>query len=290
MGKKRKKREMKYMSKLLRITPEVREEITREMNEKLNSTQYLNGGLFSFTKAFSRTERATITFTQEAWSKMTMLVQNFSTEVAWHGLTRRGEAPNEYVIYDILVYPQEVTGANVVTDEKLYPDWVNALDDEPFNDLRMQGHSHVNMGVSPSTTDIENQQKIINQLEGEMFYIFMIWNKRYEKYIKILDLKSNLLFETADVDLKTDGNFLEFLAEAQKMVVQKSYAYNFPAKQTKGAGVITTPVTAKDNAGKKGKKTEETKEPKQHKLPADAFDDDGDYYGGYYGRGYYGSY
>lgn len=32
-----------------------------------------------------------------------------------------------------------------------------------------------------------------------MFYIFMIWNKRGEKTVKIYDLRENILFETADV-------------------------------------------------------------------------------------------
>ena len=59
-----------------------------------------------------------IRFTTEAWIKQCSLVQHFNTEIAWHGLVR--PIKDGYEIYDILVYPQEVTGGTVETDQQKY--------------------------------------------------------------------------------------------------------------------------------------------------------------------------
>lgn len=134
------------------------------------------------------------------------------------------ETKNEYYITDILVYPQKVTGATVNTDQEKYEMWLMQHEDEVFNNIRMQGHSHVNMGTTPSGVDETHQAKILEQLEDDMFYIFLIWNKSNSKFIKIYDLKKNILFETTDVSVEVldDGSGIdEFLVDAKKLVEDK---------------------------------------------------------------------
>ena len=41
------------------------------------------------------------------------------------------------------------------------------------------GHSHVNMGTSPSSVDLNHQEEILRMLGDNDFYIFMIWNKSF---------------------------------------------------------------------------------------------------------------
>ena len=69
-----------------------------------------------------------------------------------HGTVLRTENSksdsNEFIVEDIFVYPQEVTGSTVTTDQEAYSKWLYELDDDIFNNLRMQSHSHCNMGVS----------------------------------------------------------------------------------------------------------------------------------------------
>lgn len=192
------------MAKIIKLTPEYIEEIRREFEESLRGIK-LSDGKISYNKSFGTIQRkATVYFTSIAWKKMQALIKECDKEVAWHGVAYRSDDPekDEYLISDIMVYPQEVTGATVTTDQAKYQTWLMSHDDEVFNNIRMQGHSHVNMGTTPSGVDTSLYERILDQLDDSMFYIFLIYNKRNEKTYKIYDLEKNVLFETADVDVK----------------------------------------------------------------------------------------
>lgn len=191
------------MAKIIKITPECLAEIRKDFEDTLSGAK-LSDGKISFSKSFGNIKRdATVFFTNEAWQKMQALIKGFDKEVAWHGLAYRGEeGKDEYFITDILVYPQEVTGATVNTDQEKYQMWLMNHDDDVFNNIRMQGHSHVNMGVTPSGVDNSLYERILEQLDDGMFYIFLIYNKKGDKTFKIYDLAKNILFETGDVTVK----------------------------------------------------------------------------------------
>lgn len=214
------------MSKMIKLTPECLAEIREDFELSLQGAKIADGKI-NYTKSFGYINRkATVYFTEMAWLKMQTLIREFDKEVAWHGIAYRSEdeSKDEYYITDILVYPQEVTGATVNTDQEKYEMWLMTHEDDVFNNIRMQGHSHVNMGTTPSGVDTTHQERILTQLEDDMFYIFMIWNKRGEKTIKIYDLAKNILFDGSDVtvQIKDDGTGMStFLAEAKKMVQDK---------------------------------------------------------------------
>lgn len=262
------------MSKVIKITEQEIEALKHDFEEALNKAK-LSDGKFTFTKNVGEVDRkAKLFYTEKAWLKQDALVREFTDEVAWHGVAkRRGEdEDDEYVIEDILVYPQEVTGATVTTDQEKYQDWLYDHDDEVFNNIRMQGHSHVNMGVTPSRVDLDLYEDFLNSLDDDMFYIFLIWNKKGEKTVKIYDLKKNVLFETKDVDVFVEDEIAglsEFIEESKKQVTRKTVTtpvYNRTQTRT------TAPVKAAMNAtkGKKGKAKSSS-------------------YSGYdYGYGYYG--
>lgn len=222
------------MSKAIKLTDTVIDDLCKDFRGFLSSAKILDGKV-SYTKSFQNNdEKATLFFTETAWIKMVTLINEFDKEVAWHGVAKRGDSKdkNEYIISDIMVYPQEVTGATVNTDQDLYQNWLYSFDDEIFNHIRMQGHSHVNMSTIPSSVDLAHQSSILEQLNSDMFYIFIIMNKRLEKTIKIYDMSKNLLFETSDItiDFIDDGLGLrEFISDAKQMVKDKIYIYK-PAK------------------------------------------------------------
>jgi len=205
----------------------------------------MSDGKISYSKAF-KYEKATaiLWLTPEAYSKTVMLVTGFSDEVAWHGTVARS-GKSEFIIEDIFVYPQEVTGSTVNTDQEAYTEWLYEFDDATFNAIRMQGHSHVNMGVSPSGVDNGHREQILDQLDANMFYIFMIWNKRLETHTLIYDMENNILYEDDDITVKIAGDeSLEaFLADAEKKVQKKSSARGkAPAKSYKKTkGTIKEP-------------------------------------------------
>ena len=217
------------MSKIIKLTDENLDEIRRDFETALHGLK-LSDGKINFTKSFGNIDRkAKLYFTEVAYLKMLTLVREFDKEVAWHGIAhRKDDEADAYVISDILVYPQEVTGSTVNTDQEEYQMWLMNQEDDVFNNIRMQGHSHVNMGTSPSTVDTSLYERILEQLDDDMFYIFLIWNKRNEKTIKIYDLAENVLFETADVTVSVlDGDIrLEaFVGDAKEMVKEKKYTY-----------------------------------------------------------------
>lgn len=217
------------MAKIIKITPECMDEIRKDFEDALSSAK-LSDGKINFTKSFGNIKRdATVYFTELAWLKMQTLIREFDKEVAWHGLAYRGNdsEKDEYFIRDILVYPQEVAAATVNTDQEKYQMWLMNHEDDVFNNIRMQGHSHVNMGVTPSSVDTSLYDRILEQLDDTMFYIFLIYNKRGEKTYKIYDLAKNVLFETSDITVKIldDGTGIEkFLQEAKTMVKDKVYS------------------------------------------------------------------
>lgn len=228
------------MSKIIKMTSQNLDEIRKDFEAALKDVK-LSDGKINFTKTFGSIQRkATLYFTELAYLKMLTLVREFDKEVAWHGIAKRHETEEDaYVISDILVYPQEVTGATVNTDQEKYQMWLMNHEDDVFNNIRMQGHSHVNMGTTPSTVDTSLYERILDQLDDTMFYIFLIWNKRNEKTIKIYDLANNVLFETADVtvSLIEDGTGMEkFLKTAKEMVQDKKYTPTTPTNYGKPYG------------------------------------------------------
>lgn len=154
-----------------------------------------------------------IHFTQAAWKKQCSLIGHFDTEVAWHGLVR--PIDGGYEIYDILVYPQKVTGGTVETDQVQYQTWLMQQPDEIFSTIRYQGHSHVNMQPFPSSVDLNNQRRM--QVPDNDFYIFMIWNKEFYYTARIYD--HGKLIEQNNVDLSYDEDVdQDFIEEVNSMI------------------------------------------------------------------------
>ena len=219
------------MSRPIKLTQELIDECRQDFEKALSLTK-LSDGKLSFTKAFScGDKKAVVYFSTEAWAKMVMLIKEFDKEVAWHGVARRveDESLDEYVIDDIVVYPQEVTGSTVEMDTEKYALWIQEnIEDERFNHIYMQGHSHVNMGTSPSSVDLNHQEEILGMLGNDDFYIFMIWNKSLASTNKIYDLKKNVMFEDKDITVKIVGQnegLDEFIKNAKDMVKSKLYVY-----------------------------------------------------------------
>jgi len=234
------------MAKLIKLTPEVIESMRQDFEKALNSVK-MSDGKFTFSKTLGVVQRkATVYYTEIAWLKMQTLIREFDKEVAWHGIAFRGDDPekDEYIIKDILVYPQEVTGSTVTTDQEKYQTWLMSHDDDVFDNIRMQGHSHVNMAVSPSSVDTTLYEKLLYQLDDTMFYIFLIYNKKGEKTYLIYDMAKNVLFETGDVTVEIidDGSGLsKFLQDAKEKVVTKAYATTAnAANQPKSGGYYGT--------------------------------------------------
>lgn len=255
--------------KPIKLTAEYIEEMKKELLEKLvkelsleSLTKAASDGLkkvkmtdgeFTFKKDFKferkftmkSDRRATITILPDAFSKMQTILMVNDKEVAWHAVTER-VSETEFIVKDVIVYPQEVTSVTVDTDDEEYAKWLIAIGEETFNNLHGQMHSHVNMGVSPSSTDMVHREKIVSQLCDEDYYIFMIWNKSLKWSGAIYDMQSNALYETEDIDVRveyadgtTAGDVIKDLNDKVKTYKPATYkpaAYNGGSYYSYGEG------------------------------------------------------
>lgn len=172
-------------------------------------------------------KKAYMIFSPKAYTKMMYLISANKDEVGWHGFVKR-KKENVFYIYDIEVYPQIVTGATVETDEVEYPNWIGIMaENDSFFDLRFHGHSHVNMSCTPSSTDLNNRNAYLTQFKDnsdkDMFYLFVIMNKRGEHTAEIYDYTNNIVYENDDIfiDVKIDDSYISKWGEETKELVQK---------------------------------------------------------------------
>lgn len=217
------------MSKPIKLTQEIINREIEKFKESILNMKMFDGKITYSSDTFTYgDDEIKIIFSVTAYTKMKALVQNYDTEVAWHGIVERDEDdPHIFRITDILVYPQYVSGGTVNTDQIPYQNWLQK--ELPFgtvNKIRMQGHSHVNFSTTPSGVDLAHQSQIVDMLGDDDYYIFIIWNKRDERTIKVFDLKENTLYENKDIKLLVGDYELDitaFLTDAKTKTKRESY-------------------------------------------------------------------
>lgn len=171
-----------------------------------------------------------------AYLKMVRLIMDFTTEVGWHGICHRdANDPTTYIIEDVMVYPQDVTGSTIKTDVTRMTQWLDQYPDEIFKQIRFHGHSHVNMGVFSSGTDDDLQRDLIGMMRNpEDFYLFFIMNKRLEIFVRLYDNKYGVMYESADTDIfimDETTDIVQFLQDSKAQV--KAVSYTPPANQNR---------------------------------------------------------
>lgn len=228
------------MSKPIKLTPELKQQAVAEFAKTLAEMK-MSDGKVSYSKNFTykNEEKAKILFTPTAYAKMISLLMAFDSEIAWHGVGERMDEKT-FVISDILVYPQTVTGTTVDMDTEKYALWLMENDeDDRFNHIIMQGHSHVKMQTSPSSVDKTHQEEILEQLTDDMYYIFMIWNKRLEHTTKIYDLQNNTMYDDNEIEygiIDEQCDLDAFIKEATNQVIERKYTIGTSGNYNYGGG------------------------------------------------------
>lgn len=229
-------------------------------------------------------EKAVVVFENEAYKKMNALVQVCDKEIGWYGTVKR-EGEKRFVVTDIIMFPQEVTGVTVQTDDAEYTNWSNALSDEVFNSMRFYGHSHVNMGCSPSGVDTDHYKNMIQNCND--FYIFGIFNKNktYNYWLNIYDIENNVLYEKEDIDYRytmaeeemwAEDSIAKYVKERKIYPAASTYSGNSYWNNSKK----NTPATPATQAAQAAKTVQSTSKGKSDAAKKGAWD----YYNGWNNR------
>ena len=210
---------------LINLEP-IKEQIKTKLIEKYNSTTFMNTDVVDIKVDIKELLEAHIAekhliepnifITPGAYVKMRKLVDDTTTEIGWYGTVTKYPGLNEvYVIEDIIVYPQRVTGATCVQDDDKMFEFEMSLTTEQVNHKRFHGHSHVNMGVSPSGVDEQFYQDILSQVND--YFIVTITNKRNEYTVRFYDVANNILYSDLPIRVLEDsGNPLDIWYEEVK--------------------------------------------------------------------------
>lgn len=266
------------MAKYIVPSDDIRAKIREEFEKKLAEAK-LSDSKFTFSTDIGKVDaKATVYFTEEAYLKMITLVYHCSSEIGWQGFAYRLDNPEEngYLVTDIMVYPQIVTGSTVDTDQEKYREWMRGFSIEEFRNVSFQGHSHVDFGATPSGDDDKLYRTFLAQLTKDRFYIFAIFNKKNSHWCEVYDMQKNLHFESSDVEVQVvDGDAYKIRSFYSDAIAKLSKpTYTAPAKTTYGGSYSY-------GFGKGYKKYDNYD---------DSYDPDYDYpYYGYSGAGVYGS-
>lgn len=193
------------MKKTLINLNEQRDKIKDLLLEQLESTTFYDISKIDLKldaskileEAMPDVEDPTIYITPTAYIKMRTLVEETDVEIAWHGVVHK--QGRIFIITDILVYPQKITSVTVESDDDLYPDWCMSLEDDVLNNMRFQGHSHVNMGVTPSGVDEDYYTRLLTQVHD--YYIIMVTNKHEAMTLRLYDVENNILYSDLDLNI-----------------------------------------------------------------------------------------
>lgn len=240
---------------LINLNP-VKEQVKEKLLEKYNETLFMNTtkielklDIEDMLKEYIEQQNIvepTIYITPNAYIKMRMLVDKNDKEIGWYGIVN--EMPGlqaTYIIEDIIVYPQKVTGVTVEQDEDRMFEFEMSLTTEQVNHKRFHGHSHVNMGTSPSGVDESFYQDLLSQVTD--YFIITITNKRNEYTTRFYDVANNILYTDVPIQLiQNDGSlYLDWYETNKEQVKEHTYQAQttkptFPINKSKPKTPIKT--------------------------------------------------
>lgn len=146
----------------------------------------------------------------KALEKMEYYVRHCDKEIGWLGTVQKYNS--QYLVKDVFLFKQQVHSDTCEITADGLSEFATELLSKPdgmdiWNSMKLWGHSHVNMGVTPSAQD-NNQMKVFG--ENSEWFIRLIANKSGEMEFTLYDFTSNLTFENVKwMELKQHSSELE---------------------------------------------------------------------------------
>lgn len=157
-----------------------------------------------------------ITMLPEVYAQMHYLVSanKDNYEIMFFAEVEKQETDSHifYLITKLHIPPQTSNrGTFVTTDDEKYHNWLLSMPRETRQKLRCHIHSHPKMGTSPSGTDVETMNEMVENIDD--FYIRIIVNEKHFAYVDLFDIEDKKKYSFMDlyIDLGTfflvcDGN------------------------------------------------------------------------------------
>jgi len=155
----------------------------------------------------------TIKFTIEAFLKQQTLIQIAPAEVTWLGVVEKID--NLYIVQDIIIPKQEVSSTSCEIDPEDLVSYAHLSEK-----IRFWGHSHANMGVTPSYTD---QQTMNLFSDSCSYFIRYVANKRNEYSLDFFDYQRLIVIEGLKYQIISDEIRKEVEIEFKEKVKEKVY-------------------------------------------------------------------
>lgn len=132
----------------------------------------------------------------EALIKMKLFVEGCSDEIGWLGIAYKDK--NVIYIEDVFLFEQNVHGATTEITPEGLSKFAEAILQEKngmdvWNNLKVWGHSHVNMGVLASSQD-DTQMETFSE-GGHNWFIRIIANKRGEMKVDLYSYELGIIYE-----------------------------------------------------------------------------------------------
>ena len=138
----------------------------------------------------------------KALNKMNEYIRQSNDEIGWLGTATKKN--NNYTIHDVFLFEQEVHSTTTeITVEGLNNFSMEILKEHDginiWNNMKLWGHSHVNMSTSPSGQD-DKQMEIFTQNAND-FFIRIIGNKKGSMKIDIWDYDKGIIYENLEYSI-----------------------------------------------------------------------------------------
>lgn len=168
-------------------------------------------------------------------------------EVSWFGVVNKKK--NGYHLVDILFPPQENSATFVTTKDDEYPEWMfkNITKKGLATKIRLHGHTHPNMGVSPSATDITQFDTLLKEVE---YMIQFIINEKLDTHCLVFyaDKEEKKELEIVWVEEENIKKELFYkMNERSYTAAPSNYGYRSPISYTDysdAANINKTPITS----------------------------------------------
>lgn len=172
-------------------------------------------------------------YTEHAWAVIKHLVASCSQEVGWLGTVQ--QIGHDYLIDQIYIPEQTVTGTETDIDNNA----MVALAMEIMNEgkdpgtLFYWGHSHVNMGVSPSGQD---EKQVAEYLDNCPIFIRGIYNKAGLSKVDVYDRESRLIYQCVKNTVQPAAANIELLKSVDAIITRnvKQRTYTTSTKNDYG--------------------------------------------------------